>query len=76
MAQVTAVKLSLDLKNENYKDTKKLTWLAESAQEKSVPVLAVEFEPLITKAHVTKVNSIFILFFDRDYPNSKAINAQ
>lgn len=54
-SQVLNATLKLNLANTDYKGTKKFTWLAAAAEEKSVPVVAVEFAPLITKAHVAKV---------------------
>jgi hypothetical protein len=53
--QVIAVTVKLDLGNTDFKGTKKLTWLAEALQEKSVPIVAVTFAHMVTKAHVTKV---------------------
>lgn len=56
--QVVSASIRATPENTNYKDTKKFTWLAD---EKHVPVVAVEFEPLITKANVTKVCYVFLL---------------
>ena len=52
---VTQLALRLTLDNKNFKDTKKVTWLADSAAEKSVPVVAQQFTSLITAANVPKV---------------------
>ncbi len=53
--QVIAATVKLNLDDKDYKKTKKFTWLASAAEEKAVPIVAVEFEPLITKEYVAKV---------------------
>ena len=54
---VTQLALRLTLDNKNFKDTKKVTWLADSPAEKSVPVVAQQFTSLITAPNVPKVPS-------------------
>jgi hypothetical protein len=57
--QCIGATVRLNLEDKDYKKTKKFTWLSEAAEEKSVPVVAVDFEPLINKAHVAKVFKLF-----------------
>ena len=52
---VTQIAVKLNLENKNFKDTKKITWLADSDAEKHVPITAIEFSSLITVPNVPKV---------------------
>ena len=74
-----AVRLNLD--DKNYKDTKKLTWLADDASEKLVPIIAQQFTSLITVPNVPKVLPApvlrftqFSFHFSQDGDLSKFVN--
>lgn len=44
----------LDLDNKDFKKTTKITWLTECAGTPLLPTICVNYQPLITKAVITK----------------------
>lgn len=44
----------LNLDNKDYKKTTKITWLAETNNSPLVPAICVNYQPLISKAVITK----------------------
>ncbi len=60
---VTGLEAKLDLDNTDYKNTVKLTWLANTAKAPPTPTVCVHFEHLITKG-VLKPEEDF-----KDYAN-------
>lgn len=44
----------LNLDNKDYKKTTKITWLADTDASPPVPTVCVTYQPLITKAVITK----------------------
>ena len=57
---MTDLSLRLTLENKNFKDTKKITWLADCSSEKLIPVTALEYTSLITVPNVPKVGLLFL----------------
>uniref|UniRef100_A0A3P8QMA9 WHEP-TRS domain-containing protein n=1 Tax=Astatotilapia calliptera TaxID=8154 RepID=A0A3P8QMA9_ASTCA len=52
--KVLSMKASLNLDNKDYKKTTKITWLAETNNSLPVPAICVNYQPLISKAVITK----------------------
>eukprot|EP00066_Takifugu_rubripes_P018570 XP_011607836.1 PREDICTED: bifunctional glutamate/proline--tRNA ligase isoform X1 [Takifugu rubripes] len=52
--KVTSMEARLNLDNKDYKKTTKITWLAETDSSPLVPTICVNYQPLITKAVITK----------------------
>ncbi|XP_057691275.1 bifunctional glutamate/proline--tRNA ligase isoform X2 [Corythoichthys intestinalis] len=52
--KVLSMEARLDLDNKDYKKTTKITWLTETASAPLLPTVCVNFQPLITKAVITK----------------------
>ncbi|XP_023188049.1 bifunctional glutamate/proline--tRNA ligase isoform X3 [Xiphophorus maculatus] len=52
--KVASIEARLDLDNKDYKKTTKITWLAETSSAPVLPVVCVNYQPLITKAVITK----------------------
>ncbi|XP_043954745.1 bifunctional glutamate/proline--tRNA ligase isoform X2 [Gambusia affinis] len=52
--KVASMEARLDLDNKDYKKTAKITWLAETSSAPVLPVVCVNYQPLITKAVLTK----------------------
>ncbi|XP_054900914.1 bifunctional glutamate/proline--tRNA ligase isoform X2 [Poeciliopsis prolifica] len=52
--KVASMEARLDLDNKDYKKTTKITWLAETSSAPVLPVICVNYQPLITKAVITK----------------------
>ncbi|XP_061670789.1 bifunctional glutamate/proline--tRNA ligase isoform X1 [Syngnathoides biaculeatus] len=52
--KVLSLEARLDLDNKDYKKTTKITWLAETASAPVLPTICVNYQPLITKAVITK----------------------
>uniref|UniRef100_A0A3B3VRU0 glutamate--tRNA ligase n=1 Tax=Poecilia latipinna TaxID=48699 RepID=A0A3B3VRU0_9TELE len=53
-SKVASIEARLDLDNKDYKKTTKITWLAETSSAPLLPVICVNYQPLITKAVITK----------------------
>nr|XP_057934786.1 bifunctional glutamate/proline--tRNA ligase isoform X2 [Doryrhamphus excisus] len=52
--KVLSMEARLDLDNKDYKKTTKITWLAESSSAPLLPTVCINYQPLITKAVITK----------------------
>lgn len=52
--KVLSMKASLNLDNKDYKKTTKITWLAETNNSLPVPAICINYQPLISKAVITK----------------------
>ncbi|KAM4744807.1 bifunctional glutamate/proline--tRNA ligase isoform 2-T2 [Anableps anableps] len=52
--KVTSMEARLNLDNKDYKKTTKITWLAETNSAPLLPTICVNYQPLITKAVITK----------------------
>ncbi len=63
LGSMISLEAKLDLSNTDYKNTPKLTWLADTSNAPSTPTVCVHFENLITKG-VLKPDEDF-----RDYAN-------
>lgn len=61
----------LNLDNKDYKKTTKITWLADTDSSPMVPTVCVTYQPLITKAVITKDDD----FKDYINKNSKVLSA-
>ncbi len=68
---MTGLEATLDLENTDYKNTLKLTWLADTAKAPPTPTVCVHFEHLITKG-VLKPEEDFKDYVNR---NSKVSHA-
>ncbi|XP_061621354.1 bifunctional glutamate/proline--tRNA ligase isoform X1 [Phyllopteryx taeniolatus] len=53
-SQVLSMEARLDLDNKDYKKTTKITWLTETASAPLLPTVCVNYQPIITKAVITK----------------------
>uniref|UniRef100_A0A3P9NA95 Bifunctional glutamate/proline--tRNA ligase n=1 Tax=Poecilia reticulata TaxID=8081 RepID=A0A3P9NA95_POERE len=53
-SKVASIEARLDLDNKDYKKTTKITWLAETSSAPLLPVICINYQPLITKAVITK----------------------
>lgn len=60
----------LNLDNKDYKKTTKITWLADTDVSPLVPTVCVTYQPLITKAVITKDDD----FKDYINKNSKVLS--
>lgn len=60
----------LNLDNKDYKKTTKITWLADTDSSPMVPTVCVTYQPLITKAVITKDDD----FKDYINKNSKVLS--
>ncbi|XP_077376307.1 bifunctional glutamate/proline--tRNA ligase isoform X2 [Festucalex cinctus] len=63
--KIASMDARLDLDNKDYKKTTKITWLTETAVAPLVPTICVNYQPLITKAVVTKDDN-FKDYINRD----------
>lgn len=70
--KVTSMEARLNLDNKDYKKTTKITWLAETDSSSLVPTICVTYQPLITKAVITKDDD----FKEYINQNSKVLSAQ
>lgn len=70
--KVTSMEARLNLDNKDYKKTTKITWLAETDSSPLVPTICVTYQPLITKAVITKDDD----FKEYINQNSKVLSAQ
>ncbi|CAI5646193.1 unnamed protein product [Oreochromis niloticus] len=52
--KVLSMEARLNLDNKDYKKTTKITWLAETNNSPLVPAICVNYQPLISKAVITK----------------------
>ncbi|XP_049573000.1 bifunctional glutamate/proline--tRNA ligase isoform X3 [Syngnathus scovelli] len=52
--KIVSMEARLDLDNKDFKKTTKITWLTESANAPLLPTICVNYQPLITKAVITK----------------------
>ncbi|XP_031602481.1 bifunctional glutamate/proline--tRNA ligase isoform X2 [Oreochromis aureus] len=52
--KVVSMEARLNLDNKDYKKTTKITWLAETNNSPLVPAICVNYQPLISKAVITK----------------------
>ncbi|XP_051918384.1 bifunctional glutamate/proline--tRNA ligase isoform X5 [Hippocampus zosterae] len=52
--KIQSMEARLDLDNKDYKKTTKITWLTECAGAPLLPTICVNYQPLITKAVITK----------------------
>lgn len=62
----------LNLDNKDYKKTTKITWLADTSSAPFVRTICVTYQPLITKAIITKDDD----FKDYINKNSKVSSAK
>lgn len=62
----------LNLDNKDYKKTTKITWLTDTDSSPLVPTVCVTYQPLITKAVITKDDD----FKDYINKNSKVLSAR
>lgn len=69
--KVTSMEARLNLDNKDYKKTTKITWLAETDSSPLVPTICVTYQPLITKAVITKDDD----FKEYINQNSKVLSA-
>ena len=44
----------LNLENKDYKKTTKITWLTETSSAPLLPAICINYQPLISKAVITK----------------------
>lgn len=70
--KVTSLEARLNLDNKDYKKTTKITWLAVTDRSPLVPTVCVTYQPLITKAVITKDDD----FKDYINKNSKVRSAE
>ncbi|XP_042340094.1 bifunctional glutamate/proline--tRNA ligase isoform X2 [Plectropomus leopardus] len=52
--KVVSMEARLNLENTDYKKTTKITWLAETNSSPLLPTICINYQPLITKAVITK----------------------
>ncbi|XP_060924822.1 bifunctional glutamate/proline--tRNA ligase isoform X1 [Limanda limanda] len=52
--KVVSMEARLNLDNKDYKKTTKITWLAETTSAPLLPTLCINYQPLISKAVITK----------------------
>ncbi|MED6287234.1 Bifunctional glutamate/proline--tRNA ligase [Characodon lateralis] len=52
--KVVSMEARLNLDNKDYKKTTKITWLAETNSAPLLPTICINYQPLITKAVITK----------------------
>ncbi|XP_034040997.1 bifunctional glutamate/proline--tRNA ligase isoform X3 [Thalassophryne amazonica] len=52
--KVASIEARLNLENKDYKKTAKLTWLADTSSAPLSPVICINYQPLISKAVITK----------------------
>ncbi|XP_054626518.1 bifunctional glutamate/proline--tRNA ligase isoform X3 [Dunckerocampus dactyliophorus] len=64
--KVLSMDARLDLDNKDYKKTTKITWLAESSSAPLLPTVCINYQPLITKAVITKDDNF------KDYINKES----
>lgn len=69
--KVVSMEARLNLDNKDYKKTTKITWLADSNSAPLLPTICVIYQPLITKAVITKDDN----FKDYINKNSKVCSA-
>lgn len=64
--KVASMEARLNLDNKDYKKTTKITWLAETNSAPLLPAVCVNYQPLITKAVITKDDNF------KDYINQNS----
>lgn len=64
--KVVSMEAQLNLENKDYKKTTKITWLAETNSAPLLPTVCVIYQPLITKAVITKDDNF------KDYINKNS----
>ena len=52
--KVVSLEARLNLDNKDYKKTTKITWLADTNSAPLLPAVCVNYQPLISKAVITK----------------------
>ncbi len=72
MGSVGCLEAKLDLSNTDYKNTPKLTWLADTSKAPPTPTVCVHFEHLITKG-VLKPDDDFKDYVNRDSKVKRSI---
>lgn len=64
--KVVSMEARLNLDNKDYKKTTKITWLAETNSAPLLPTVCVVYQPLISKAVITKEDDF------KDYINKNS----
>lgn len=64
--KVLSMEARLNLENKDYKKTTKITWLADTPCAPLLPTVCVLYQPLITKAVITKDDDF------KDYVNKNS----
>lgn len=52
--KVVSMEARLNLENKDFKKTTKITWLAETNSAPLLPTVCINYQPLISKAVITK----------------------
>lgn len=52
--KVVSMEARLNLENKDFKKTTKITWLAETNSAPPLPTICINYQPLISKAVITK----------------------
>lgn len=69
--KVVSLEARLNLDNKDYKKTAKITWLADTSSAPLLPTICITYQPLISKAVITKDDD----FKDYINKNSKVCSA-
>ncbi|XP_068175234.1 bifunctional glutamate/proline--tRNA ligase isoform X3 [Antennarius striatus] len=64
--KVVSMEARLNLENKDYKKTTKITWLADTNNAPLLPTICINYQPLITKAVITKDDNF------KDYINKSS----